>query len=152
MNDQLVPTDYENGIFPYQSRDPDLFLASLERQAERENFLNKTETNASSVGSQAVSHKSKSNGMMAISAIDRNMNDLASTKGKNFALLIQSYNYRRDQIPSSHLKKHSPVEVLCRLNYKVCKKAGLKEIALSWKSLTTISKELLDVKKSMNAV
>ena len=31
VNDQLVPTDIEHNIYPNQSRDPDLFLASLER-------------------------------------------------------------------------------------------------------------------------
>ena len=41
VNDQLVPSDPDRGIYPTQSRDPDLFLASLERHAEREDILMK---------------------------------------------------------------------------------------------------------------
>lgn len=86
---------------------------------------------------------------MAISALDRDMRDLASTKGKNFAYLVHSYSYRRDQLSEKHLKKHSPVEILCKLNERVTKRAGMAEIALTWKSLCSLAKELLEVRKHL---
>lgn len=43
VNDQLVPTDPEHNINASQSRNPDLFLASLERQGHREDILMKAE-------------------------------------------------------------------------------------------------------------
>lgn len=76
---------------------------------------------------------------MAISEIDRELKDLPSTKGKSFAHLIHQYSYRRDLIPLAKTKKHARSEILCRMNYRVCKKAGLDEIAISWKSLAKIS-------------
>ena len=86
---------------------------------------------------------------MAISALDREMRDLESTKGKNFAYLVHSYKYRRDQLEEKHLNKHAALIILCRLNERVCKKAGLTEIALTWKSLLSLARELLAVQKQL---
>lgn len=83
---------------------------------------------------------------MAIGVLDREMKDLASTKGRNFAYLIHRYRFRRDLLPDKLLKKRSELEVLCRLNQKVCKKAGLEELALSWRGLVTLSQEIIDAK------
>ena len=87
-----MPCDPERGITAQQSRDPDLFLASLERQADRENILMKD----IELGHETSSNRNKNIGVMAIGTLDRDLKELASTKGKNFAYLINRYTYRRD--------------------------------------------------------
>lgn len=88
----------------------------------------------------------KNIGIMAMGSLDREMKELASTKGRNFAYLVYKYRFRRDLLPEKLLKKRSELEVLCLLNKKVCKKAGLEELALSWRGLATLSKEIIEAK------
>ena len=83
---------------------------------------------------------------MALGTLDRDLKELSSTKGLNFAYLINRYTYRRDAIPDKLLKKRSALEVLCRLNERVCKKAELEEMALSWKSLASLGRDIMEIK------
>ena len=86
--------------------------------------------------------------------LDRELKELAATKGQNFAYLVNKYIYRNDQIPEKTLRKavqqkKSEIEILCLMNERVCKKAGLEEMALSWKSLATLGQEILDAKRKI---
>ena len=96
-----------------------------------------------------TSSASRKTGNIVISSFDRGIKDLVSSKGKNFAYLVNSYTYRRDNLPQKYTKKHTALEVLCKMNERVCKKASLTEVALSWKSLRTLAKELLEVRRQL---
>ena len=88
----------------------------------------------------------KNIGVIAIGTLDRELKELTSSKSSSFASLIHAYAYRADKVPESLTKKHSVVEVLCKLNQKACKKAGLDEIAPTWHSLAKLSRELSSAK------
>lgn len=106
--------------------------------------------------SAALSRSSKSKtGIMAIGSLDRELKELGSTRSSNFAHLIHAYSYRKDQIPAKLLsacqsKGKSLVETLCRLNERACKKAGLEEVALTWKSVSHLGQELHKAKQLMS--
>ena len=133
------------------SRDPDLFLALLERQADKEDFLLKNSGDQSDQAREAHQERTSNIGIMATCTLGRDTKELASTKGKNFAFLVHAYRYRKDLVTASEMKskkrQKSVAEVLCRLNHKTCKKAGLKEISATWKSLTKLARELIDTKQ-----
>ena len=92
---------------------------------------------------------------MAIGSLDRDLKELSSTKGQNFAHLIHHYSYRRDQIPEKILAKardKSMTEILCRMNERVCKKAGIEEVGMTWKSMATLGSEMLRAKQALAAI
>lgn len=43
----------------------------------------------------------------------------------------------------------SKLEILCKLNERVCKKAGIEEIALSWRSLATLANQIVEAKQKI---
>jgi len=98
------------------------------------------------------SPRSKNTGILAMGTLDRDLKELASTKGLNFAHLIHRYTFRRDSLPNALTLKKPALEVMCRLNQRVCKKAGLKELALSWRSLSTLGHEIIEAKRRMQTV
>ena len=84
-----------------QSRDPDLFITNLERRADRENILMKD----IELGYETSSNRNKNIGVMAIGTLDRDLKEITSTKGKNFAYLINRYTYRRGQVSEGSTKR-----------------------------------------------
>ena len=106
----------------------------------------------SELGQEQSSIRNKSIGMMAIGTLDRENKELASTKGQNFAYLISRYTYRRDKIPQTVLNNSggkSHLEILCKMNERVCKKASIEEIAISWRGLATLAREISDAKRKI---
>ena len=84
--------------------------------------------------------------------IDRDLKEIPSTKGVNFSHLIQRYTYRKDKLPEAMLQTKHSLEILCRLNQRVCKKIGLEEIASNWKSLAILGQMMLEAKQKIESI
>lgn len=78
---------------------------------------------------------------MQMFQVDNGIRDLMSTSTAFFEQLLQSYQFRKDS-PDLPDRPADPIQMLCYINRQAAKSLGLKELALTWKSLAKIAAEI----------
>ena len=72
--------------------------------------------------------------------VDNGIQDLMSASSHYFLSLIENYQFKLDS--PDFADRTDDNKMLCLINQQVAKNLGLKELALTWKSLAKIANEI----------